>query len=332
MPVCWSGGGGSRADGVVVGREGGLGKLIGRGRGVLEIDQHTDPTCQIEPSVSPFMILCPPLLPSHVLPIFITPWFYPKETLHLFSLLCRRHPDLRPLTKSDSSVRPLLDCLDDIKAWMSLNFLNFNEQTEVMVFSGTSMTPLVELASLAQYHKTIVNNLGVKLDTELKFDSQITVVVKSRFFQLRQLKKIKPIIEGRLFQTVIHVFVTSRLDYCNALYFGASTSSIARLQLVQNAAARILTGTRRFDLLFAFKSLNGLASLYFTELLHPYMPSRSLRSANQLLLSVPPTRLKLRGGQAFPVAAPKLWNNFPLHLRQASSLSHFKSLLKTHLF
>ncbi len=33
------------------------------------------------------------------------------------------------------TVRPLLDCLDDIKAWMSLNFLSFNEnKTEVMVF------------------------------------------------------------------------------------------------------------------------------------------------------------------------------------------------------
>ena len=87
-----------------------------------------------------------------------------------------------PLTKSDSSVKPLLDCLDDIKAWMSLNFFNFNEEkTEVKVFSGTSMTPLVELASLALYHKPIGNNLGVKMDAELKFDSQITAVVKSSF-------------------------------------------------------------------------------------------------------------------------------------------------------
>ena len=93
-----------------------------------------------------------------------------------------------PLTKSDSSVKPLLDCLDDIKAWMSLDFLNFNEKkTEVMVFGGTSMTPLVELGSLAQHRKQIVNNLGVKVDAELKFDSQITAVVKSSFFQLRQL-------------------------------------------------------------------------------------------------------------------------------------------------
>lgn len=263
-----------------------------------------------------------------------------------------------PLRKSDSyCVKPLLACLHDIKAWMSLNFLNFNEKkTEVMVFSGsgTSVTPLVDLGSLAQYHKQIITNLGVKVDTDLKFDNQINAVVKSSFFQLRQLAKIKPVLQKQHFETVIHAFVTTRLDYCNALYLGVNGSSIARLQLVQNAAARLLTGTRKYEhispilaslhwlpvhfriqfklLLFAFKALNGLAPPYLAELLHPYIPSRSLRSADQLLLTVPRTRLKLRGERAFAVAAPKLWNALPLHIRQVSSLFHFKSLLKTHLF
>ena len=85
-------------------------------------------------------------------------------------------------------------------------------------------------------------------------------------------------------------------------------------------------------ILFAFKALNGLAPPYLSELLHPYTHSRSLRSADQLLLTVPEAGLKLRGDRAFAVAAPKLWNGLPLHIRQASSLSHFKSILKTHLF
>jgi len=192
------------------------------------------------------------------------------------------------------------------------------------------------------------------VDSDLKFDSQIKAVVKSSFFQLRQLAKIKPVLQRRHFETVIHAFVTTRLDYCNALYVGIAGSSIARLQLVQNAAARLLTGTRKYEhispilaslhwlpihfrihfkiLLFTFKALNGLAPIYLSELLHPYTPSRSLRSADQLLLTVPKARLKLRGDRAFSVAAPKLWNALPLDIRQATSLSHFKTLLKTHLF
>jgi len=52
--------------------------------------------------------------------------------------------------KNDNSVGHLLNCLKDIKAWMALNFLNFNdEKTEVIVFGGTTGTPPIDLGSLA---------------------------------------------------------------------------------------------------------------------------------------------------------------------------------------
>uniref|UniRef100_A0A8C2EP51 Reverse transcriptase domain-containing protein n=1 Tax=Cyprinus carpio TaxID=7962 RepID=A0A8C2EP51_CYPCA len=219
--------------------------------------------------------------------------------------------------KNDNSVGQLLDCLDDIKAWMALNFLNFNDKkTEVMVFGGTTGTPPVDLGSLAPYIKPSITNLGVKVDPELKLNSQIKAVVKSSFFHLRQLAKIKPILSRQHFETVIHAFVTTRLDYCNSLYVGVSGSSITCLQMIQNAAARLLTGTHKHEhispilaslhwpiqfrihfknLLFAFKSLNGLAPSYLSELLHFYKPVRSLRSDDQLLLTVPKTKHKLRG-------------------------------------
>ena len=50
----------------------------------------------------------------------------------------------------------------------------------------------------------------------------------------------------------------------------------------------------------------------------------------QLLLDVQRMRMKLRGDRAFSVAASRLWNWLPLHIRQASSLYIFKSFLKTH--
>ncbi len=189
------------------------------------------------------------------------------------------------------------------------------------------------------------------MDSDLKFDSQIRVIVKSK---LSQLAKIKPYLSRQHFETLIHPFVITRLDYCNALFVGVSESSVARLQMVQNAAAHLLTGTRKYEhfphfsftlllpvhfriqfkiLLFVFKSLNGLAPPYISELLHPYMPTRSLRSTDQLFLNVPKTKRKLRGDRgAFAVSAPKLWNDLPLIIRQASSLPLFQSSLKTYLF
>ncbi|XP_076597184.1 uncharacterized protein LOC143326976 [Chaetodon auriga] len=263
-----------------------------------------------------------------------------------------------PLKRKNAfSLTPLLSCLEDIKAWMALNFLNFNEKKmEVMVFgpSGPCEPPPVDLGPLAGYVKPTVSNLGFKMDSDFRLDRQISAVVKSSFFQIRQLAKVKPFLAHQHFETVIHAFITSRLDYCNALYFGVSQSSLARLQLVQNAAARLLTGVRKREhitpilaslhwlpvhfrvhfkiLLFVFKSLHGLAPPYLSELLHPYAPARCLRSADLLLLEVPRSKRKLRGDRAFSVAAPKLWNELPLLIRQAPSLSTFKTRLKTHFY
>ena len=53
-------------------------------------------------------------------------------------------PIYLPLKKKDAfCLKPLLLCLVDIKAWMSLNFLKFNEnKTEVMVFGPSSSCKL----------------------------------------------------------------------------------------------------------------------------------------------------------------------------------------------
>lgn len=154
---------------------------------------------------------------------------------------------------------------------------------------------------------------------------------------------------------LIHAFVFSRLDYCNSSYTGVSHASLRRLQAAQNAAARLLTGTRKYDhispvlaslgwltirdrvdfkmLVYAYKCLNGLAPSYLSELLEVHKPSRSLRSAEKgIVLSVPRTKYKQRGDRAFAVVAPKLWNTLPLYIRSAPTIGSFKSLLKIHLF
>lgn len=255
-----------------------------------------------------------------------------------------------PLSQS----KTLLECLNEVKAWMAKNFLYLNEsKTEFVLFapSDSAAAVPVDMGCLTLDISPVVTNLGVKLDGRLKLDDQISAVVKTSFFQLRQLVKVKPVLSRHDFEILIHAFITTRLDYCNALYTGLSKTLMARLQLVQNAAARLLTGFRKFDhispilqslhvhfrtdlkiILFVFKCLHGLAPQYLSDLLVPYTPFRSLRSADQALLVVPKTKRKSRGDRAFAVAAPRLWNELPLHIRLTESLPVFKSRLKTHKF
>ena len=48
-------------------------------------------------------------------------------------------------------------------------------------------------------------------------------------------------------EKLVHAFLTSRLDYCNSLLSGCLNTSLKTLQLVQNAAACVLTKTRKRD-------------------------------------------------------------------------------------
>ncbi|XDV26601.1 hypothetical protein PO909_030257, partial [Leuciscus waleckii] len=85
-------------------------------------------------------------------------------------------------------------------------------------------------------------------------------------------------------------------------------------------------------LLLVYKSLHNLAPSYLSDLLTPYLQSRTLRSSDVCLLAVPTSRLSSMGDRAFSVAGPKMWNALRLEMRQSTSVSIFKTKLKTHLF
>jgi hypothetical protein len=85
-------------------------------------------------------------------------------------------------------------------------------------------------------------------------------------------------------------------------------------------------------MLITYKCLHGKAPEYLASRLQKYVPSRTLRSADQHLLVERRANLKSYGERSFSVACPKLWNKLPLELRKCDGLETFKSKLKTFLF
>ncbi len=74
-------------------------------------------------------------------------------------------------------------------------------------------------------------------DSNLSFDSHISSICKTAFFHLKNISKLRPMLSMSNAEMFINAFMTSRLDYCNALLGGCSTCLINKLQMVQNAAA-----------------------------------------------------------------------------------------------
>ena len=85
-------------------------------------------------------------------------------------------------------------------------------------------------------------------------------------------------------------------------------------------------------LLITFKIIHGLCPAYLSSLLQLYQPQRSLRSSSKLLFTVPTVNFVTYGERAFSFSAPILWNNLPDPIKNTTSLSSFKSALKTFLF
>ncbi len=128
-------------------------------------------------------------------------------------------------------------------------------------------------------------------DSNLSFDSHVSSICKTEFFHLKNISKLRPMSNA---ETLIHLFMASSLDYCNALLGGCYARLTNKLQMVQNAAARVLTRTRKYDhinpvlstlhwlpikhsidfkiLLITFKALNGLAPQYLNKLLSHFIP------------------------------------------------------------
>ena len=65
-----------------------------------------------------------------------------------------------------------------------------------------------------------------------------TCAVSFHWHWLRQLRRIRKSLDDGSAETLVHAFVTSRVDYCSAVYAGAPKTITDKLQRVLNAAAR----------------------------------------------------------------------------------------------
>ena len=149
------------------------------------------------------------------------------------------------------------------------------------------------------------------------------------------ISKIRKYLDENYTKSLVHAFVSSKLDYCNALLIGLPKYQIDRLQSVLNTAACIIAFTCKYDhitpvvvrhwlpvsyrtrfkvLRLTYKALNDLSPEYISELLNKPKYTRNLRSQSQHLLSVPKSRTVTYGVRAFSVCAPKLWNELPFQL------------------
>ena len=95
---------------------------------------------------------------------------------------------------------------------------------------------------------TIVRNIGVIMDTHASIFTRmlhVNNVSRTAYYHLYNIGRIRCYLSQSAAEQLVHAFITSKLDYCNALLCGLPSLLTQKLQSIQNAAARIITRTSR---------------------------------------------------------------------------------------
>ncbi|KAI4897478.1 hypothetical protein NFI96_008600 [Prochilodus magdalenae] len=242
---------------------------------------------------------------------------------------------------------------------MTAHHLKLNPSKTELLFIPSTTGPHCDLA--ISFGNSLIaptedaRSLGVILDGQLSFSAHIANLTRSCRFLLYNIQRIRPFLSQEATQLLVQSLVISRLDYCNSLLAGLPLRAIRPLQLVQNAAARLIFNLPKFThvtpllrslhwlpvvvrirfktLMLAYKAKNGSAPPCLMAIVKSRSVPRALRASSTARLK--PPSLRTHGRQAsrlFSVLAPRWWNELPLGVRTAESLAVCKRRLKTHLF
>ena len=254
--------------------------------------------------------------------------------------------------------------LDDLHRWMQSNWLKLNPDKTQLIWLGNRYQlqkidhQLLSVRFPGVVFQDSVIDLGVTLDGELTMSTHVGNICCSGFYHLRQLRLIRRHLNDATAATLVHAFVLTRIDYCNAVLVGTTKQQLNRLQMVLNTAApgntevrTHIVGDHKHLTLVAcarcltfktcclvWNSVVGDGPIYLWELCtwSSVGSGRVLRSSTSSLLKVPCCRSATTQRRAFAVTGPTSWNSIPLQLRLLSNdRGHhltFKKQLKSFLF
>ena len=251
---------------------------------------------------------------------------------------------------------------------MASNKLKLNpDKTEFIVFGNKSQRDKlasvfpVDILDNQLVPSDSVRNLGVLFDSDFTFRKHVSAVVSSCFFHIKDLSRVRKFVPTSVAITLANALVSSKLDYCNSLFYSYTQKQIRRLQVVQNTLCRIVTRSSRYTSvtplrkelhwlpvqsriifktnLITYKALVDKRPTYLAQYLQPYKSVKNTRRSNPNKLTLNLLYFDYKNHKSYnhlkhsyAFSGPRLWNQLPLNVRSAPTVSSFRSRLKSYLF
>ena len=266
-------------------------------------------------------------------------------------------------SSADDAIAAMERCGNEIRAWMLCDKLMINDgKTDFVIIGTRQQLSKVHIDSLAVGDAHVspvqsVKNLGTWIDSNMSLQVNINNTCRPAYCYITNVRQIRKYLSNQATQTLVHALIIGRIDYCNSILYGLPAKQIAKLQRLQNSAARLIFRFPRFYhispilrtlhwlpvefriqlkiIIITFQTIHGQAPVYLQvqELISQKKEKRyNLRScAMEIMLQMPKTLTKKTlGDRAFLATAPKLWNGLPSQIRNEPNFNRFKGLLKTH--
>ena len=187
----------------------------------------------------------------------------------------------------------------------------------------------------------------MQVDATLSYNEHVTNTTSTCMASLCQINRIKHLLDSRTLENVITSLVLSKLYFCSTVWANTSKTNVRKLQKIQDFAARILTGTRKYDhitpvlnelrrlsvsatlalndAVLTFKCVRGLAPKYLSSRFNTRASVHGRNTRNKNKLDIPAFHTAA-GQRSFLYRAVKCWNTLPDEITECKSLHSFESI------
>ena len=281
---------------------------------------------------------------------------YVNDVADNMSGLCRLYADDNSLQHCSSNTQTiqlqLNNDLEKLNAWSKQWLLKFNPSKTKAVFFSTKKNvdlPSLEFQNCSLDFVSTQKHLGIIISNDFSWSAYIDSLLASANKKLGLLKKLKFKVSAKTLSLLYTTFIRPSLEYASEVWGGCSNQESEKLEKLQLAAARIVTG---------LTSLASRDSLYFEtgweplivrrrvklktimykiyhnlvpDYLQNILPSIRSHESNYVTrqsqnYSIPKCRLNIYKSSFVPLAIDE-WNSVPMEIRQSSSINSFKQRL-----
>ena len=159
-----------------------------------------------------------------------------------------------PATDFNDAKVKLEEDLHKVATWSCENQLLIDpDKTKFMLIGTRQLTSSHSVDfSVSFMRKTLTpvdsaRDLGVIMDFHLTYDSHISYLVSSCLSRLVQVNRVKKRFDKDILMLIISSLVFSKMFCCASVWSNTSSNNIKKLQLIQNFACRIITGSEKYD-------------------------------------------------------------------------------------